>query len=44
MALVEVDVIGPQPLQRGIQLFEHLCPRQTPVGLGHGKKSLVAST
>ena len=38
MALVEIDVIGPQPLQRCIQLFVHLGPRQAPVGFGHGKE------
>ncbi|MEI9886311.1 MAG: hypothetical protein WDN08_07370 [Rhizomicrobium sp.] len=40
MALVEIDVIDPQPLQRGVDLLEDLRPRQPLVGRAHREEHL----
>ena len=40
VALVEVDVVGLQPLQRGVDLLVDLRGRQPPVGVGHREVDL----
>ena len=44
VALVEVDVVGLKPLERGVELLVDLLAREAAVGLLIGKKTLVAST
>ena len=40
VALVEVDVVGPQPVERGVELLVDLLAREPAVGLGHREVDL----